>query len=271
MAFPSSSAAFARSSCGYPDITRDWLYQRDLKTRYRTAFNGDGYGVHPSTTSFTMHEEAHTQAGKVILDLHLLGQQYARGGGVWSYRWTGLAGAKVCKPGYHRYGAAVDFTRFDWGSGNFVDTAVHGKDKRLYMRRRYLAVVATFRKHFGTVLHCNNDPDGSHWNHIHADRGRAAVAMDWDYQTDTTIIQWAARDLAGVKDMAIDGDFGPKTTKGYELLCERFGTEAIDPAVSAANGRVWLNLIGRHAMSDKAAGAYRVNESMQAEADAEDD
>ncbi len=271
MAFPSSSKAFARSNCDYPDITRDWFHQSGLKTRYRTAFNGDGYGVHPSTTAFTMHEEAHTQAGRVIRDLHNLGQLYARSEPPWAYQWTGLAGAKVCKPGYHRYGAAIDFTRFDWGSGHYVDTAVHGKERRLYLRRRYLAVIATCRKHFGTVLHCHNDPDGSHWNHIHADRGRQAVAADWGYQTDTTIIQWAARDLAGVKDMVIDGDFGPQTTEGYELLRKRFGAASIDPTRSDVNNRIWLDLIGRHGMADKPAGTYKADESMKAEAAAAGD
>ncbi|GAA2140347.1 hypothetical protein [Glycomyces algeriensis] len=266
MAFPSSSTAFARSTCDYPDITRDWLHQSALKTRYRTAFDGDGNGVHPSTTSFTMHEETHVQAGRVIRDLHNFGVQYARSGGPWTYRWTGLAGAKVCKPGYHRYGAAIDFTRFDWGSGNYVDTALHGKDGRLYLRRRYLAVIATCRKHFGTVLHCNNDPDGSHWNHIHADRGRKAVAANWGYQTDTTIIQWAARDLAGVKDMVIDGDFGPKTKRGYEVLREQFGTGGIDPTASGDNFRVWLDLIGRHGIADKPAGTFRATAATTAEA-----
>jgi hypothetical protein len=271
MAFPSSSTAFARSTCDYPDITRDWLYESGLKTRYRTAFNGDGYGVHPSTTSFTMHEETHTQAGRVVRDLDYLGVNYARSEGPWNYQWTGLAGAKVCKPGYHRYGAAIDFTRFDWGSGHYVDTAVHGKDRRLYLRRRYLAVIAICRKHFGTVLHCNHDPDGSHWNHIHADRGRQSVPADWDYQTDTTIIQWAARDLAGVKDMPIDGDFGPKTKRGYELLREKFGTAGIDPTATSPNNRVWLDLIARHGMADKPAGTFRATAAMKAEAAAAGD
>jgi hypothetical protein len=270
MAFPSSGKAFASSACTYPDITRDWLHQREWKMRYRTAFNGDGYGVHPSSTSFTMHEETHTQAGKVVRDLHELGRHYARGDDEWSYRWTGVAGTKVCKPGYHRYGAAIDFTKFDWGSGHYLDTAVHGKDRRLYLRRRYLAVIATCRKHFGTVLHCNHDPDGSHWNHIHADRGRQAVAMDWDYQSDTTIIQWAARDLAGLKEMAVDGDFGPQTKKGYELLRERLGAEDVDPTSSPTAGRIWLDLIGRHGMADKDAGAFRVDESVRAKAEADD-
>jgi len=270
MAFPSSSKAFSRSTCGYPDITRDWLYQGEWKTRYRTAFNDDGYGVHPSVTSFTMHEEAHTQAGKVVRDLHALGQGYARGGEPWAYQWTGLAGAKVCKPGYHRYGAAIDLTRFDWGSGHYVDTAVHGKERRLYLRRRYLAVIATCRKHFGTVLHCNNDPDGSHWNHIHVDRGRQAVAMDWDYQTDTTIIQWAARDLAGMKEMVVDGDFGPQTKEGFDLLRESLGAEGVDPTESPADNRLWLDLIGRHGMADQAAGAFQVDAAAIADAAADD-
>jgi hypothetical protein len=262
MPFPSSSKAFARSNCDLPDITRDWFHQRELKTRYRTDYDADGFGVHPNVTSFTMHEEAHTKAGLVIRDLHNLGVDYARTDIPWSYQWTGLAGAKVCKPGYHRYGAAIDFTRFDWGSGHFVDTAVHGKSKRLTFRRRYLAVIATCRKHFGTVLHCNHDPDGSHWNHIHADRGRLAVAANWEYQSDTSIIQWAARDLAGVKDLAVDGDFGPKTRRAYRVLREQLGTGDIDPCASGDNFRVWLNLIGRHGIADLDAGAFRADAAM---------
>jgi hypothetical protein len=256
MAFPSSGKAFARSSCELPDVTRDWLWATAWKMRYRTAFTGDGFGVHPSATSFTMHAETHKQAGRVVRDLDALGRTYGYNGGTWPYQWTGVAGAKVCKPGYHRYGAAIDFTHFNWGEELFVDTAVHGKARR-YLRRRYLAVIAVCRKHFGTVLHCYNDPDGSHWNHIHVDRGRRAVAADWDYQTDTTIIQWAARDLAGMSKVSIDGDFGPQTKKGLEALRKAFKTEEIDPTASSANYLVWLDLIARHGMADQDAGAYR--------------
>lgn len=257
MAFPSSSQAMSGSACAYGDITRNWLYKSEWKLRYRTSYSDKGYGVHPDVTSFTMHEETHTQAGKIIRDLYNLGQSYGRGGEVWGYQWTGSAGAKVCKPGYHRYGAALDLTRFQWDSDTYLDTAVHGKSGSRYLRRRYLAAIALGRKHFGTVLHCNNDPDGTHVNHIHVDRGRKAVAADWDYQTDTTIIQWAARDLAGYEDMAIDGDFGPQTTEGYELLRDRFGTSKVDPTDSAANFRTWLDLIARHGIADKNAGTYK--------------
>ncbi|THV43010.1 hypothetical protein [Glycomyces buryatensis] len=256
MPFPSSSQAFARSKCGYPDVTRNYLADKRWKTRFRTAFNGDGYGVHPSSTSFTMHEEIHTQAGKIVRDLHELGQRYAPRGETWSYGWTGVAGTKVCKPGYHRYGAAIDFTKFNWGPGQFVDLAVHGKDERLHLRRRYLAAIAICRKYFGTVLHCHNDPDGSHWNHIHADRGRQAVALDWDYGTDVTVIQWAARDLAGFKGMSIDGDWGPQSLEGLRLLRAKFRADGVDPTASPVLGRRWLDLIARHGMADKAAGTY---------------
>jgi len=271
MTFPSSSTAFSSSACRFPDITRNWLWALAWKMRYRTGFNDNGYGIHPSSTSFTMHEEAHKQAGRLARDLDALGREYARGGETWSYQWTGLAGAKVCKPGYHRYGAAIDFTKFTWSSSNYVDTAVHGEARLRYLRRRYLAVIATCRKHFGTVLHCNNDPDGSHWNHIHVDRGRQAVAMDWDYHTDTTIIQWAARDLAGMEELAIDGVFGRQTKMGYARLRDAFGAADVDPTASAANNRIWLDLIGRHGMADKDAGAFRVGESVSAAAAADDE
>lgn len=259
MTFPSSSTAFARSTCEYPDITRNWFYDSGWKMRYRSGYDRNGFGVHPNVTSFTMHEEAHIQAGKVIRDLHSLGKYHGYAGVSRAYQWTGLAGAKVCKPGYHRYGAAIDFTRFDWGADCFVDTAVHGGARR-YLRRRYLTVIATCRKHFGIVLHRHNDPDGSHWNHIHVDRGRKAVAMNWGYTTDTTIIQWAARDLAGVTDLAIDGDFGPKTTAAFKTLRSRFGAEDCDPTASNTNTMIWLNLIGRHGMTDQDAGTYTVND-----------
>jgi hypothetical protein len=266
MPFPSSSKAFARSICELPDITRDWLHERVHKTRYRTAFTGEGLGVHPNPTSFTMHEETHAKAGLVVRDLKTLGKDYSPDGQPWAYDWTGVAGAKVCKPGYHRYGAAIDFTKFQWGRGQYMDTAVHGKSGNLTLRRRYLAVIAICRKHFGTVLHCHHDPDGSHWNHIHVDRGRQSVAANWDYPTDTTIIQWAARDLAGMTTIRVDGDFGPQTTEAYKLLRERFATEDVDPTDSGASFRVWLDLIGRHGMADKEAGEFRLGATVLADA-----
>ncbi|WP_026923472.1 hypothetical protein [Glycomyces arizonensis] len=256
MGFPSSSEAFSSSKCEMPDITRNWIGKREWELRYRTAFNGSGYGVHPSVTSFTMHEEVHDRSGRLAYALDDLGRNYPPHGTPWSLAWVGLAGAKVCKPGYHRYGAAIDFTKVAWGPDRFVDLAVHGKDDRLRLRRRYLAVVAMCRKYFGTVLHVNNDPDGSHWNHIHADRGRQVVAFDWDFGTDVTIIQWAARDLAGMSEMVIDGIWGPQTRSGYQLLRGRFKSDSVDPTDSSVKGRAWLDLIARHAMADKDAGAY---------------
>lgn len=256
MAFPSSSEAFSSSRCELPDITRDWMGEREWKLRYRTAYNGSGYGVHPSVTSFTMHQEAHDQCGGLATSLDDLGRKYPPHGVPWRLDWVGLAGAKVCKKGYHRYGAAVDFSKISWGPDRFVDFAVHGKDGRRRLRRRYLAVVAMCRKYFGTVLHVHNDPDGSHWNHIHVDRGRQVVAFDWDFGTDVTIIQWAARDLAGVSDMAIDGVWGPQTSSGYELLRDRF--KAGSGTGSLGETRTWLNLIAQHAMADEDAGAFTV-------------
>ncbi|MCH7229404.1 hypothetical protein L0U85_00780 [Glycomyces sp. L485] len=258
MGFPSSSKAFASSKCALPDITRNWLHKTSWKMRQRAGLNGNGYGVHPSTSSLTMHRETHDRASRLVQNLHILGLYFPPDNDPWSFRWAGVAGAKVCKPGYHRYGAAIDFTKFAWGPGRYVDLAVHGKDRRRRLRRRYLAVIAICRKYFGTVLHTHNDPDGTHWNHIHVDRGRQAVALDFDYGTDCTIIQWAARDLAGMTDMRIDGHWGPQALEGLRLLRTRFQAEEVRPTVTAVEGRVWLDLIARHAMADENAGTFTV-------------
>lgn len=258
MGFPGNSEAFSASACEMADVTRNWIGKREWTMRYRTAYNGEGYGVHPSVTSFTMHEEIHELCGRLTRSLDDLGRDYPPGNVPWGFTWMGIAGAKVCKQGYHRYGAAIDFTKAAWGPGRFVDFAVHGKDRRIRLRRRYLAVVAMCRKYFGTVLHVHNDPDGSHWNHIHVDRGRHPVALDWDYGTDVTIVQWAARDLAGMSDMAIDGIWGPQSDSGYQRLRDRFGAGAVDPTGSSAEALAWMDLIARHAMADEDAGAFTV-------------
>ncbi|WP_100448867.1 hypothetical protein [Glycomyces xiaoerkulensis] len=259
MGFPGSAEAFASSKCAMDDITRDWLGRTEWKMRYRTAFNSGGYGVHPSVSSFRMHPEAHDYGGRLIEALHDLGRNHSATGEPVSYTWTGLAGAKVCKTGYHRYGAALDFTKFAWGSEALVDLAVHGESDSLRMRRRYLAVVAVCRKFFGTVLHVHNDPDGSHWHHIHVDRGREGVALDWDFGTDVTIVQWAARDLAGMTEMVIDGIWGPQTRSGYELLRDRFGARSVDPTAAADDGHAWMDLIARHGMADGDAGEFTID------------
>jgi hypothetical protein len=260
--FPGSGEAFSSTACQYSDITRDWLYKSAWKFRARTGYNSSGYGLHPKVNSFRMHQETHTQIGKVARDLHWLGNSYGPAGAKWSLTSFGCGGAKHCKRGYHRYGAAIDITKVSWGSDRFVDMNVHGRDSRVRLRKRYLAVLAMSRKHFGRVLHTYNDPDGSHKNHIHLDRGRKAVAMSWNVKDDVTIVQWAARDLAGVS-LSIDGIWGPKTQSAYNTLRTRFkmttasgGCFNLNPTTSAANQRTFMDLIGKTAMADRNAGYY---------------
>jgi hypothetical protein len=139
---------------------------------------------------------------------------------------------------------------------------VHATDSRVRLRKRYLAVLAMSRKHFGRVLHHHNDPDGTHKNHIHLDRSRTAVAMNWDVKDDVTIVQWACRDLAG-QSLAVDGIWGPKTQSAYNTLRTRFkmttasgGCRNLNPTSSAASQRTFMDLIGKTAMADRNAGYY---------------
>lgn len=261
--FPSSSVAFSGSACSYPDISRNWLYDSTWKMRYRTSFDSNGYGVHPSVTSFTMHAETHQQAGRVLRDLNWLSTNFYPGSSPQTISWIGVGGAKVCKPGYHRYGAALDFTRFHWASNFTLDLNVHGRSGSLGMRRRYLAMLAMCRRHFGTVLHTHNDPDGTHRNHVHVDRGHTAVPLNKNVKTDATIVQWAARDIGGISNMAIDGIWGNQTQAGWLHLRDKFklltsagGCIYVNPFEGGEGKNQFLNLIGMHGMANKSAGYF---------------
>jgi hypothetical protein len=211
------------------------------------------------------HFECHEQAGKVARDMDILGRNYPPSTSNWALDWVGEVGVQACKTGWHRHGLAVDLTRFNFSDdGRFLDTNRHWRDSRIRLRRRYLAVVATCRKHFGVVLHGHNDPDPdkSHANHIHVDRSRHAVSLNKNNRTDTTIVQWAGRDLAGLGTV-IDGVWGSQTQSAYTTLMSKFkmtrasgGCFDFDPLVGTADQRTFMDMIGRHAFANQSAGAY---------------
>lgn len=260
----SGKDAWASGACSGDTVSRDYLYRQEWELRHRTGWTGGSpaIGVHGGRHSEQFHPNCHEQAGKVARDLDRLARSYPPFAGDWSLTWVGDIGVRVCNPGWHRYGLALDLTRFTFGD-QFVDLNRDWRSPDIALRRRYLAVVAVCRKHFGTVLHGYNDPDGTHVNHIHVDRGRHAVALSRGNRTDTVIVQWAAREIAEYADMAIDGIWGPQTQDGYERLLSRFrmrvaygGCLDYDPLSNAAHQRVLMELIARHAFANRVAGYY---------------
>lgn len=261
----SGKDAWASGSCSGSTVSRNYLYQSSWELRHRIGWTSRSpqIGVHSGRHSESFHSNCHQQAGRVARDMNRLGTSYPPSSSDWSLTWVGDIGVRVCKPGWHRYGLAVDLTRFSFGEGRFVDTNRHWRDSRIRLRRRYLAVIASARKHFGTVLHGHNDPDGSHINHIHVDRGRHAVSLNKNNRTDTIIVQWAARDIAEYSSMAIDGIWGPQTQSGYDRLMSRFklrvaygGCYNFNPLSTPAHQRVLMDFIGRTAFANKVAGYY---------------
>lgn len=261
----SGKNAWGSSSCAGDTIQRNYLYKSSWEIRHRVGWTGSSprLGAHGSRHTERFHSNCHHQAGKVVRDVNRLGTSYPPNSSDWGVAWVGDIGVRVCKPGWHRYGLAVDLSKFKYVS-NYVDFNRHWRNGQpRYLRRRYLAVVAMCRKHFGTVLYGHNDSDGSHVNHIHIDRGRHAVSLNKNNRTDTTIVQWAARDLAGMTGMAIDGIWGSQTQSGYNKLRSRFkmttasgGCFNIDPLSSAAEQRIFMDMIGRHAFANRNAGYY---------------
>jgi hypothetical protein len=252
--------AFASAACPNEPPRRSYLYKSAWELRYRSAISG-GVGIHddpPHNPRF--HNACHEQAGKVAYDLDRMGRLYAPDDRDWSLRWVGDAGVQVCKVGWHRYGLAIDLTRFHFGTSRVAEMVRDWHDS-LARRRRYLAVLAICRKHFGRVLHAHNDTDGSHWNHIHVDLGRHAVPLNPNFPDDAIIIQWAARELAGYDNMVLDGTWGQQTQNGYERLIKRFklqvqhgGCYNLRPKQSTADCRILMEYIARNGFSNR--GSY---------------
>lgn len=270
MAHENFTNPWGSSSCTTTGIVqRYYLYKASWRLRHRTGWTGASpqigvhNKIHSSSDQEKIHSECHEQAGKVARDLDTLGRIYPPSSSNWALDWIGEVGIQTCKPGWHRHGLAIDFTRFNFSDdGRFVDMNRHWRDDRIRLRRRYLAVLAMCRKHFGVVLHGRNDPDGSHVNHIHVDRSRHAVALNKNNRTDATIVQWAGRDLAGLGTV-IDGIWGSQTQTAYNTLMSKFkmtrasgGCWDFNPLSAAADMRIFMDMIGRHAFADKSAGAY---------------
>lgn len=267
MAHGGGKNAWASSSCSGGTVSRDHLHREGWELRHRFGWAGapPQIGTHGGRHSERFHRECHQQASQVARDLDALARDYPPFRNPWELTWVGDIGVRVCKPGWHRYGLAVDFSRFSFGSGRFVDLNRHWRDDRIRLRRRYLAVLAMCRKRFGVVLHGHNDPDGTHVNHVHVDRSRHAVPLNRNNRTDTTLVQFAARELAEIPDMAIDGIWGAQTEMGYDELLTRFrmttasgGSLTYNPMRYASHQRILMEMIGRHGFANRVAGHYTV-------------
>ena len=171
--------------------------------------------------------------------------------------WIGEVGSMAChRPtAAHNRARGLDLCQLRLTDGDFVDmNASHAGS--LTHQRRYLAVAASLRRFFGTVL--TRHYNAAHRDHIHVDDLTAVAPIRTSKRTDTTLVQSAANLLGGAA-MPIDGVWGERTEAGYRHLLDAFGMACTAPKESVPDASLFLQLVVRTALADAAAGAIRTD------------
>lgn len=118
------------------------------------------------------------------------------------------AGTFVEKPGMHGKGRAMDHDRWEF---EHVDIHPFKQDhaspdpKR---RRRYWALAAVMRSHSAFLLH--GEYNAEHRDHLHSDNG-GTFPFAASSEATVKLVQAICRHVFGFAEVAIDGDFGPKS------------------------------------------------------------
>jgi hypothetical protein len=169
--------------------------------------------------------------------------------------WIGDVGVGVCKSGYHGSARAFDITHLRYANGQYIDTNWSWRQSTSH-KRRYVALAASLRYWFGTVITWGYDT--SHENHIHFDNGVSVPPIRTGAETDTLIVQMACNYLNG-ESLVIDGDWGSLTEAAYGRLLSDFRMTCYSPKTNLLHARFFLDLIAAHGLANQPAGTYHLS------------
>lgn len=142
----------------------------------------------------------------------------------------GIHGAGTDPSNRHTQGRAIDIDAIYWAGKPPLITLQAEKTPRVY-----LAVEATLRCHFGTVLDFwYNDAHKDHW---HVDDGHPVGGWKYDSRAYTVFLQAVLNHIWDAQPaLVIDGRFGPKTEAATAAV------EATFPADESDDDR-WLRFL----------------------------
>jgi hypothetical protein len=234
-------------------VNRNYLGNTGWELRHRTAYESSCQsGVHTSTAhTEEFNSTFHTVCGNWIANLNT----YASSVGGFTVDWVGEVGVTVCKSGFHGEGRAFDLTQIRFSNGTFVDMNWAWRTSgcaTVATRRRYLGVVASLRRHVGTILTGWYNAD--HANHIHFDNG-VAIQPIRSVLSDTTFIQAVCNYMNG-ESLVIDGDWGPLTDAAFSRLLTKLRMQCRNPRTNTANMALFCELIAKAGITGQAAGAF---------------
>lgn len=239
-------------SCNNTSPVRySWIGDVNWGLRHRTGYDGSGNGIHggePHSEEF--NSTFKSQTNNWILNTNHYTYYY--GGGKF-VDWVGEVGVMVCKSGMHGYGRAFDLTSIRYTNGQWFDTNTDWRNYGLYWQRHYLAVVASLRRHFGTVLTCWYNT--AHYDHIHFDSGTSVGPINSGLKSDTTLVQAACKYLNGA-NITIDGVWGSGTNAAYANLLRAFDMYCYNPRGNTDHAKLFLEYVMLHGFGSYTAGAY---------------
>jgi Extensin-like protein C-terminus len=235
-------------------VTRNYIGNTGWELRHRTAYDTTCQsGIHGSSAhNEEFNSTFHTVCGNWITNLNA----YASSVGGFTVDWVGDVGVTVCKTGYHGEGRAFDLTQLRFSNGTFIDMNWAWKTSgcaTAATRRRYLAVVASIRRHAATVLTAWYNVD--HQNHVHFDNGVALAPIRMSTVSDTTFIQATCNYMNG-ESLVIDGDWGPLTDAAYGRLLTKLRMQCRNPRGNTADMALLCELIAKAGITGQAAGAF---------------
>lgn len=233
-------------------VIRNYIGNTGWELRHRTAFESCNSGTHGGAHSEEFNSSFHSVCGNWINNLNA----YASSVGGFTVNWVGDVGVTVCKTGFHGEGRAFDLTQLRFSNGTFVDMNWAWRTSgcaTVATRRRYLSIVASLRRHVGTVLTGWYNAD--HENHIHFDNGVSLPPIRESARTDATFVQAVCNYMNG-ESLVIDGDWGPATDAAFGRLLTRLRMGCRDPRNSTANMALFCELIAKAGINGGAAGAF---------------
>lgn len=238
------------TNCSAATVSRNYIYNTSWDLRHRTGWNGL-YGVHGGQHNENFNSTFHVQVGYGFAGLN----GYSVSSGPGTIDWIGDVGVKVCKPGCHSTGRAMDVTAVRLGSTVYDLNVIWRSTQSLANRRKYLAIWAALRRDCTTVLTAQYNT--AHENHIHVDidDDTTPPPIRTNVPTDTKLIQHTCNLINGAS-LAVDGIWGSQTNAAYLSLLYNLKLHCTSPTTNYYDMRALVQLICRTAIANKTAGFY---------------
>jgi hypothetical protein len=221
-------------------ISRDWIGVSSIDLRYRTAFNPDLTGVHSGQQAALFNPDFHATTSQWANNLDFFIGLYHAGGGK-SLDWVGNVGVCDSNPpgSFHAQARAFDLTKVRFSDGTFCDMNWSWRAAQpIGHRRRYIAVLASLRRYFATVLGTWFDAD--HQNHIHFDNELSNVPpIRESSESDTELIQAACNEFNGA-NLNVNGDWNLATENAFDDLRWAFGAQCLQIRQNSTDAKVFL-------------------------------